>query len=73
MFLAGCICGDGEGSGGLAQVVGVLGRESAQGVLDAVAKLTKDYLAQRKEGLVPHFKAEEYPELKHKIDHDIWS
>ncbi|MEL0169106.1 MAG: alanine/glycine:cation symporter family protein [Pseudomonadaceae bacterium] len=38
-----------------------------------VAKLTKDYLAQRKQGLVPHFKAEEYPELEHKIDRDIWS
>lgn len=38
-----------------------------------VAKLTKDYLAQRKQGLVPHFKASEYPELEHKIDRDIWS
>lgn len=37
-----------------------------------VAKLTKDYLAQRKEGLVPHFKSKDYPELHEKIDSNIW-
>ncbi|WP_111493596.1 MULTISPECIES: alanine/glycine:cation symporter family protein [Marinobacter] len=37
-----------------------------------VVKLTKDYLAQRKDGKVPHFKAQEYPELAEKIDHTIW-
>ncbi len=36
-----------------------------------VAKLTKDYLAQRKEGLVPHFKSKDYPELHEKIDSNI--
>ena len=37
-----------------------------------VLKLTKDYLAQRKEGIVPHFKSRDYPELHQKIDNDIW-
>ncbi|MGC8119877.1 alanine/glycine:cation symporter family protein [Marinobacter sp. VGCF2001] len=37
-----------------------------------VVKLTKDYLAQRKEGLVPHFKSADYPELHEKIDSNIW-
>lgn len=37
-----------------------------------VVKLTKDYLAQRKEGLVPHFKSQDYPELHEKIDSNIW-
>jgi AGCS family alanine or glycine:cation symporter len=37
-----------------------------------VVKLTKDYLAQRKEGLVPHFKSRDYPELHEKIDSNIW-
>ncbi len=37
-----------------------------------VVKLTKDYLAQRKEGLVPQFKSKDYPELHEKIDSNIW-
>lgn len=37
-----------------------------------VAKLTKDYLTQRKEGLVPTFKLKDFPELKDKIKNDIW-
>ncbi|MFV8572055.1 alanine/glycine:cation symporter family protein [Marinobacter sp. SBS5] len=37
-----------------------------------VTKLTKDYLAQRKEGLVPQFKSKDYPELHEKIDSNIW-
>lgn len=37
-----------------------------------VAKLTKDYFAQRKLGQNPRFKAAEYPELKGKIDGTIW-
>lgn len=37
-----------------------------------VAKLTKDYLAQRKEGLIPTFKLKDFPELKDKIKNDIW-
>lgn len=37
-----------------------------------VAKLTRDYLAQRKEGLVPRFKLKDFPELKDKIKNDIW-
>ncbi|WP_226610095.1 alanine/glycine:cation symporter family protein [Marinobacter nauticus] len=37
-----------------------------------VVKLTKDYLAQRKDGLVPHFKSKDYPELHEKIDSNIW-
>ncbi|MDK8462104.1 sodium:alanine symporter family protein [Marinobacter sp. SS13-12] len=37
-----------------------------------VVKLTKDYLAQRKQGGVPHFKSKDYPELHEKIDSNIW-
>ena len=37
-----------------------------------VAKLTKDYLAQRKAGVVPTFKVTDYPELKEKINNNIW-
>ncbi|QBM18413.1 amino-acid carrier protein AlsT [Marinobacter sp. JH2] len=37
-----------------------------------VIKLTKDYLAQRKEGVVPQFKSADYPELDEKIDSTIW-
>jgi len=37
-----------------------------------VVKLTKDYLAQRKAGDVPRFKASDYPELERKIDDSIW-
>ena len=37
-----------------------------------VVKLTKDYLAQRKQGQVPHFKSKDYPELHEKIDSNIW-
>ena len=36
-----------------------------------VAKLTADYIAQRKAG-VPHFDAAQYPELSGKIEGDIW-
>jgi AGCS family alanine or glycine:cation symporter len=36
-----------------------------------VAKLTADYIAQRKAG-VPHFDAAQYPELAGKIEGDIW-
>ena len=38
-----------------------------------VAKLTKDYFDQRKAGKVPTFHAADYPELKGKIDGNIWS
>ena len=38
-----------------------------------VAKLTKDYFAQRKAGKEPMFHAAEYPELKGEIDDGIWS
>lgn len=37
-----------------------------------VVKLTKDYLSQRKQGEVPHFKSKDYPELHEKIDSNIW-
>lgn len=37
-----------------------------------VVKLTRDYMSQRKQGLVPHFKSREYPELHEKIDSNIW-
>ena len=37
-----------------------------------VVKLTKDYLAQRKQGEGPHFKSKDYPELHEKIDGNIW-
>lgn len=38
-----------------------------------VAKLTKDYFAQKKAGREPVFVAAEYPELDGKIDRAIWS
>ncbi len=38
-----------------------------------VAKLTKDYRAQRKAGRVPLFHAADYPELAGKIDQNIWN
>lgn len=38
-----------------------------------VAKLTKDYFAQKKAGREPIFVASEYPELKGRIDESIWS
>lgn len=37
-----------------------------------VAKLTRDYMAQRKNGDVPKFRGNDYPELREKIDTDIW-
>ena len=38
-----------------------------------VVKLTKDYFGQRKQGRVPYFNVADYPELKGKIDAEIWS
>lgn len=38
-----------------------------------VARLTRNYLAQRKAGRLPRFVADDLPELKGKIDADIWS
>lgn len=38
-----------------------------------VARLTRDYIAKRKAGEVPHFVADDMPELKGEIDSDIWS
>ena len=38
-----------------------------------VAKLTKDYFAQRKAGQSPVFHAADYPELAGKIDNTIWT
>jgi AGCS family alanine or glycine:cation symporter len=38
-----------------------------------VAKLTADYFAQKKEGKLPTFDPEQYPELKGQIDQEIWS
>ncbi|RXJ84834.1 sodium:alanine symporter family protein [Arcobacter sp. CECT 8985] len=37
-----------------------------------VAKLTKDYIEQRKAGKEPTFEAKYYPELRDKIDISIW-
>jgi AGCS family alanine or glycine:cation symporter len=37
-----------------------------------VVKLTRDYLEQRKQGEVPHFRSKDYPELHEKIDSNIW-
>ncbi|WP_372025148.1 alanine/glycine:cation symporter family protein [Tistrella mobilis] len=38
-----------------------------------VAKLTRDYLEQRRGGQIPVFHAADYPELAGEIDEDIWS
>lgn len=37
-----------------------------------VSKLTKDYFAQRKQGLVPRFRSADFPELDRQLDNDIW-
>lgn len=37
-----------------------------------VAKLTNDYLSQRKAGLIPTFDGSKFPELKDQIDTSIW-
>lgn len=37
-----------------------------------VVKLTRDYLAQRRAGHSPVFRAQDYPELGSGIDHEIW-
>ena len=37
-----------------------------------VAKLTKDYFAQRRVGEEPRFKSAEFPELDKGINHEIW-
>jgi AGCS family alanine or glycine:cation symporter len=37
-----------------------------------VAKLTKDYFAQKKAGKLPHFEVDDYPELQGRIERDIW-
>ncbi len=38
-----------------------------------VVRLTRDYLAKRKAGLLPRFVASDMPELKGEIDPEIWS
>jgi len=37
-----------------------------------VVKLTRDYLAQRKQGRIPHFQLSDYPELQDRVDGEIW-
>lgn len=37
-----------------------------------VAKLTKDYFAQKKAGKLPRFEVDDYPELQGRIERDIW-
>jgi len=39
---------------------------------NTVVKLTKDYFEQKKQGKSPHFNASMYPELKGKVDFEIW-
>jgi AGCS family alanine or glycine:cation symporter len=38
-----------------------------------VVKLTKDYFAQRHQGIEPMFHGRDYPELGDQIDHSIWT
>ena len=38
-----------------------------------VVKLTRDYFAQRAEGVEPRFHGKDYPELGDQIDHTIWT
>ena len=38
-----------------------------------VVKLTRDYFAQRAEGIEPRFHGRDYPELGDQIDHTIWT
>jgi AGCS family alanine or glycine:cation symporter len=37
-----------------------------------VVKLTRDYFAQRQEGLEPQFHGRDYPELEEQVETDIW-
>ncbi|GGJ07482.1 alanine/glycine:cation symporter family protein [Halopseudomonas pertucinogena] len=37
-----------------------------------VSKLTRDYFAQRRQGLVPRFRSADFPELDRQLDNDIW-
>ncbi|MGM0451008.1 MAG: alanine:cation symporter family protein, partial [Pseudomonadota bacterium] len=37
-----------------------------------VVKLTRDYLAQRKQGQVPRFRLSDYPELENRVEKQIW-
>ena len=37
-----------------------------------VVKLTRDYLAQRKQGQVPRFRLSDYPELESRVEKQIW-
>lgn len=37
-----------------------------------VGKLTRDYFAQRRQGLVPRFRSADFPELDRQLDNDIW-
>jgi len=38
-----------------------------------VVKLTRDYFAQRAQGIEPRFHGQDYPELGDQIDHTIWT
>jgi len=38
-----------------------------------VVKLTRDYFAQRDQGIEPRFHGRDYPELGDRIDHSIWT
>ena len=38
-----------------------------------VVKLTRDYFAQRAQGIEPRFHGRDYPELGDQIDHTIWT
>ncbi|MEQ6885004.1 alanine:cation symporter family protein [Salicola sp. Rm-C-2C1-2] len=37
-----------------------------------VVKLTRDYLAQRKQGHIPRFRLSNYPELEDRVEKEIW-
>ncbi|XOZ34129.1 alanine/glycine:cation symporter family protein [Halomonadaceae bacterium KBTZ08] len=37
-----------------------------------VVKLTRDYLAQRRQGQIPHFRLSDYPELEDRVEKEIW-
>ncbi|PAV24953.1 sodium:alanine symporter family protein [Tamilnaduibacter salinus] len=58
-----------DASMGLMATINLIGIVLLSGT---VVKLTRDYLSQRKEGKVPHFRANDYPELAQKIDTSIW-
>ena len=59
-----------DASMGLMAVINLVAIVALSGT---VVKLTRDYFAQRAEGVEPRFHGRDYPELGDQIDHSIWT